>query len=79
MSMKGTTHSRQVTILTREPYSSAVHQRFTWWKGPVKPLFTPFSLPPLTPNIVLKLLQLVHFLHNLDLLVFPHLSRFVLK
>jgi hypothetical protein len=35
-------------------------------------------LPPPNPNIILKLLELVHFLQNLDLLVFPDLSRLIL-
>ena len=42
-------------------------------KGSLKPLITPFSLPSRTPNIILELLQLVHFL------IFPDLCGFILK
>ena len=45
---------------------------FPQCKGRFKPLFTPISLPPRAPHIVLKLLQFVH------LLISPDLSRFVL-
>jgi len=52
--------------------------RFTSRKKSLKPLFTPFSLPPRAPNIILKLLHLVHLRQSLDLLVFPNLCQLVL-
>jgi hypothetical protein len=45
---------------------------FTLQKGRSNHLFTPFSLTPRAPNIILKLLKLVHFL------VFADLSRLIL-
>ena len=61
----------------------SIHPEEPSFEPPSYPLFTPSkilsSLPPRTPNIVLELLKLVHFLHNLDLLVFPDLCWFILK
>ena len=71
--MSRTTHMRRVTILALEPYCSTVHHRFTYGKGPLKPLFTPFSLALRTPKVVFELQQFVHLRKSLYLLIFPDL------
>jgi len=76
--MSRTTHIRQVTILTQGRNSSAVHLHFTPCKGRLNQLFTPFSLPPRAPNIILKLLKLIHLGKSLYLLVFSDVCRLIL-